>query len=434
MFNYPEDLLQKAILEIKDGNSKLGRRYLERSERICRDQNLHAKICYWYAKIAESDKERIRLLKDALAYDPVYSKARRELAILLGELDPSEIIDPEAIPAPPITEKRVSASRFVCPQCGARMVYTANGQSLHCEHCGYKQQVTKSITDAKEQDFFVGMAIARGHQSPVAAQVFSCKGCGARFFLPPQTISTTCAYCGSPHVVREEQRKDILLPNGIIPHKFTQKAVTKLFEIWLRKNKVNPESTPQPLRGVYLPVWTFDIIGNIVYYEEVDDNDPNGIELFNHKSTVPRDYYMHFDDLCVPASRRQENLFKKLLPTYDLKEMNDYKPDFLANWGAEVYDIPMADASLDARDLALKEARQKIEIRMPTTAVAGISPGDIQITSFKLVLLPVWFSTFRVSEQEVFIFINGQNGSALTEPPVRKQGVAGWLQRFRDHN
>jgi len=354
------------------------------------------------------------------------------LAILLGELNPSEIIDPESIPELSTTAKKVKTDRFVCPQCGARMVYTTDGQSLYCEHCGYNNPLTNSTKEAKEQDFFVGMAIASGHQSPVATQVFFCEGCGAKFILSPQTISATCAYCGSPHVIRSEKQQDILSPNGIIPINYTQKTATRVLEIWLQKHKTYQKKILQPLNGVYLPAWTFDIVGSITYHEEIDDSDFIELEMVNHKSTIPREFYIHLDDLCVPASRRMQKLFKSMLSTYDLKEIRDYEPDFLANWGAEVYDIPMADASLDARELALDEGRHQLKVRLPGISVAAILPGDIQVTSFKLVLLPVWMSTIQLEAKACTVMVNGQNGAIVSNCPFRERGFAGWLKSFLD--
>ena len=51
----------------------------------------------------------------------------------------------------------------------------------------------------------------------------------------------------------------------------------------------------------------------------------------------------------IPASRKLSAVFLKLIATFELKAVKPYDPRYLANWPAEVYDIPMAEASLDAR-------------------------------------------------------------------------------------
>ena len=39
--------------------------------------------------------------------------------------------------------------------------------------------------------------------------LFHCKGCGAEFILPPDVISTNCAYCDSPYVVSLEKSREL---------------------------------------------------------------------------------------------------------------------------------------------------------------------------------------------------------------------------------
>jgi len=421
MINYPKDLLKKAVLEIKDGNKRLGRIYLERSEQLARDVNLRAEICYWHAQVAEDKEKCIHWLKEALTYNPLYPEARRELAILQGTLKPDEIINPDKLPEQEITNNEVQAERFTCPNCGARMVYEANGRDLFCEHCGYQKSLAKSTFEDGGQDFFVGMATIRGHRKPVATQVFFCEGCGAQFILPPQAISAVCAYCGSTHVVQEEKQRDILPPNKIIPHVYSQKEVTAIFNNWLRLHKVIPDRVSVPLRGVYLPVWTFDLTGNLVY--RLEEND-----ALDTMSQTRMSYYLHFDDLRIPASKRVHDVFEKLLPVYDLSAAVQYEPGFLASWYAEVYDIPLADASLKAREMALKAGRRRVETGIPDVSIVSIVPADLQVISFKLVLLPVWITTMALSAKEFVVLIDGQNGEIASNFPLRTRGFASWMK------
>ncbi|MFT3892388.1 MAG: hypothetical protein QM730_12200 [Anaerolineales bacterium] len=99
--------------------------------------------------------------------------------------------------------------------------------------------------------FIIAMATARGHGKPLDQQVFHCEGCGCEFILPPSQISSTCVYCGSPHVVNWESEEQLLAPDGVIPHAFDQKrAIQGCWSIGWMKTRSNPRSAWN-YRGVY---------------------------------------------------------------------------------------------------------------------------------------------------------------------------------------
>ena len=127
--------------------------------------------------------------------------------------------NPEALPAQSTETQRARADRFTCPKCGARMVFDGDGRTLICEHCARSQGLNNSAPEF-EQDFILAMATGKGHRKPVAMKTFNCQGCGAQFLLPPEKISSVCAYCGSPHVVVGTQ--DLVEPDAIIPMAFDQ--------------------------------------------------------------------------------------------------------------------------------------------------------------------------------------------------------------------
>ena len=99
------------------------------------------------------------------------------------------------------------------------MVFDGDGRTLICEHCARSQGLNNSAPEF-EQDFILAMATGKGHRKPVAMKTFNCQGCGAQFLLPPEKISSVCAYCGSPHVVVGTQ--DLVEPDAIIPMAFDQ--------------------------------------------------------------------------------------------------------------------------------------------------------------------------------------------------------------------
>jgi hypothetical protein len=308
----------------------------------------------------------------------------------------------------------------MCPKCGGRMSFAPDGQSLVCEYCSRNQKFTAQPGTASEKDFIIAMATARGHSKPLDQQVFHCEGCGCEFILPPSQISYTCVYCGSPHVVNWESEEQLLAPDGIIPHAFDQKHAVKLLMGWLNANQIKPERQVDMPRGVYLPLWTFDLGGGIDYVgETVDDSEIQ----FNHGNSkmirVSDCYPVQVNDLPVPASRKLSGVFLKLIPGFELKSVKSYDPRYLANWPAEVYDIPMAEASLDARAQTLSFYRRDLPNFLTPVNVISTSSAKMTVESFRLNLLPVWVTEIPFGGREHLVLVNGQNGTVASDLPEK---------------
>jgi hypothetical protein len=277
------------------------------------------------------------------------------------------------------------------------------------------------------------MATARGHRKPVAVQVFHCQGCGAEFILPPDVISVTCAYCDSPYVVSLETSRELLQPEGVIPLAFDQKQATRLLVDWVKQNDIKPQEKVDPPRGVYLPIWTFDIGGAIAYRGDRYETEDSFRQRAQKIVHVNDEYPVYLNDLPVPASRKISGHLAHLLPTFELSATRPYDPRYLANWAAEVYDVPMADASLDARSRAYTQLKRNLPGDIASLFNLKTSSASLTIESFKLVLLPVWITKIPFNNKELLVLINGQNGVVQGDTPSKpKSGLFDWLEDLLD--
>ena len=415
--DYGKELLRSGIIEAKAGHREAARRYLDRAVYASRDHDVMAEAWFWMSQVLDEPDEKHKALENCLAHDLQHARARKALAILEGKLKADEIINPDQLPPAPEGLRAADAQRFVCPKCGGRMSFAPDGQSLVCEYCTRHQAIGFSPQLADEKDFITAMATMRGHGKPLNQQIFHCEGCGSEFILPPQQISSSCIYCDSPYVVSLENTKDLLAPDGILPHSFNQQRATKLLMDWVGRNKIKPEKKVDPPRGLYLPVWTFDIGGVIDYTGEIiqiEDDSPNRY----HQQQVRRisdQYPVLVDDLPIPASRKLSAVFLDLIPTFELRAVKPYDPRFLADWPAEVYDIPMAEASLDARSQAYAQYKNDLPNRLSAIRISHFSSAKLAVESFKLVLLSVWMTELPFDGHEHLVLINGQNGIVASD-------------------
>jgi hypothetical protein len=418
--DYGKELLRSGIIDAKAGNRESARRYLDRAVYISNDHDVLAEAWFWMSEVLDDKVEKRKALENCLAHDLRHARARRALAVLDGELKPDEIIDPDKLPLAPEGLHLANAERFMCPKCGGRMSFAPDGQSLLCEYCSRNQKFTSQPGSANEKDFLIAMATARGHGKPLDRQVFHCEGCGCEFILPPSQISSTCVYCGSPHVVNWESEEQLLAPDGIIPHMFDQKRAVKTLVEWMQLNKLEPERQVEPPRGVYLPLWTFDLAGEIDYVGETIAT--SEIEFNNdrqQKIRVSDCYPVQINDLPIPASRKLSAVFLKLIPTFELKGIKPYDPRYLANWPAEVYDIPMAEASLDARSQGYARFKRDLPNLLTPTEILSTSSAKMTVESFRLNLLPVWVTEIPFGGRQHLILINGQNGRVESDLPQK---------------
>ena len=441
---YGKDLLRTGIIEAKTGHKDVARRYLDRAIYSLSDHDELAEAWYWMAQVVVDPNETRSAIENCLAHDLQHARARKMLAILDGKLKEDEIINPDQLPQAPEGLRAADADRFMCPKCGGRMAFAPDGSSLVCDYCTRHQAVGFSRTPADEKDFVTAMATARGHGKPLNEQVFHCEGCGSEFLLPPAQISATCIYCDSPHVVNWEDTKNLLAPDGVLPHKFNEEQAVQLLVNWVEGNKIKPEKRVERPRGLYLPLWTFDIGGEIDYMAETveNDDDDNVIKLFGSsrggqvRKRVTNSTPVLVDDLPIPASRKLSAVFLRLIPTFDLRSVKPYDPRFLADWPAEVYDIPMAEASLDARGQAYAKLKKDLPYKVsPSMRIVSSSSAKMAIESFKLVLLPVWMIELPFSGREHLVLINGQSGviaSDLPDKKAKKSGLMDWLGDLLD--
>ena len=424
MSDTTHDLLVRGIAAAKGNSKDEARFYLEwvlRSPDAEPDEMQEA----WkqLAEITDDPKEKRNCLEQALAYDPMDPEARRGLAILNGELKPEDVIDPDRSPMPaaPTTPQPAQARRFVCTNCGGKMAFAADGNTLVCAYCGRRQSVLSAMDDGAmipEQDFTVALATAKGHSTPVAAQSLKCQGCGASFVLPPQTLSTACPYCGSAYVVEQTETRALIPPEGVIPFAVTQDRAQSAVLDWYRSQGFKVLSVKALPSGVYLPLWTFDVGGEITWNCLVEQDE----------TWEPREgsevVYEH--DMLIAASHTLSAELTAEIDEMPRGKIVPYDARYLADWPAETYQISVSDASLAARSRVFAKMRPQIEAGITESFKnLQLSALKMVIESYKLILVPLWIARYRYEKVWYNVAVNGQTGAARGEKP--RKSVGGFL-------
>ena len=138
---------------------------------------------------------------------------------------------------------------------------------------------------------------------------------------------------------------------------------------------------------------------------------------------------MLIHDFPIPASRKCSALFIRLIPTFDLKAVQPYDPRYLADWPAELYDIPMADASLDARSQTVNIVKRDLPSKAGLVKLLSASSANMTIDSFRLNLLPVWMTEIWLKNRSHLVLISGQNDTVQSDISIKsdKLNIKDWL-------
>ena len=432
MSDSARDLLVRGIAAAKAGDKDEARFFLEWALRSDVDRDQQVDAWYYLAEISDDPAARRDCLENVLAIEPSHPEARRAFAILDGRLDPAAVIDPNRpLPPPASVPLTAQARRFVCQQCGGKLVFTPDGQQLTCAYCNRRitlYQAIESGAMVEEQDFTVALATASGHGQPVATQSLTCQACGAQFMLGPQVLSLTCPYCSSAYVVSIPETRQLIPPEGIIPFAVTRDEAVAALDAWLHQNGRRKQAQTSLPAGLYLPAWTFDVGGEAQWRGFVAEKHAGGISQGARSGAYP----IFYNDIVVPASHTLPAQMTSEMHEYQLAGLLPFDPGYLADWPAEIYHISVSDASLVARRQAWADARQVVATR--ASAELGhvrdlvVSSAAMRIETFKLILLPMWIARYRLENKDHTAAINGQTG--LVRADDARGGLLGWLGRL----
>lgn len=357
--------------------------------------------------------------------------------------------------------------KYPCPQCNAELVFDAAKNSMVCRFCGYVAPVeeTGSATEVQTQtqvdqaavesieehnltEWLNKTASAQDTGWGTETKTFKCNSCNAAVAVEPGVTATVCPFCGSHHVIPQEQSTKLIKPESLIPFQVDQKAAISKFRTWLGKGWFRPNEVKRiannaeaRVQGVYLPFWTFDAqtfsnwtadAGYYYYVTERYTTTVNGRRETRTRQVrkvrwqpASGQHNEFFDDILVYATRSvKERILQNIYP-FDTKQLVPYRPQYLAGWRAEEYQVDLGEAWNMGQNI--------IKERLNAACAAEV-PGDTQRNlrvntrfdklTFKHTLLPVWLASYRFGNKVYNFMVNGQTGKVQGEAPISWWKVA----------
>ncbi len=332
----------------------------------------------------------------------------------------------------------VAEHRFPCDQCGADLRFDPVSDALVCDHCGNTRSVTEATSHAPaiaELDFRDAINAVLPEAEIEETRVSTCPNCAAQVEFDADLHATECPFCATP-VVTDTGTHRHIKPRGVLPFAMPETDARKAMTDWLGRLWFAPNGLQdyarkgRAMQGIYVPYWTFDADTRTayrgergtVYYvtrtvmrsgKQVQVREPR-VRWNPASGRVAR----FFDDVLVLASKSLPKKYTDALEPWDLAAMEPYRPEFLAGFRAEGYQIELQDGFEAARhhmDRVI-ERDVKFDIGGDRQRIHALDT-KIKNVTFKHVLLPVWLAAYKYRGKTYRFVVNGRTGRVQGERP-----------------
>lgn len=331
------------------------------------------------------------------------------------------------------TELKQSDS-FACPSCAGALAFDPDSQSLSCPFCGYKQSIIVRAGDAPEYPF----DDETEKNLPVFADVsysIKCENCGSISQFDKLVTARRCAYCGSNHVIDQNEIHGIQ-PEYMIPFKVTKKKATDQLTTFLKKKWYTPKNLVSSflidaLSGIYAPYWHYDadtispysaLRGDYYYVTRTVGTGKNRRTVTERRTRwtpVSGTYSHYYDNVEVSASgTKQPNILNRVFP-FNYEGLVQYDREYIAGFIAERYAIGLNQGWITARQQIHSMIESGIKRQIGGDTVSNLRyDTDIPMKRYKHILLPFYICAYQYKGKPFSISINGQTGKANGTYPV----------------
>jgi len=340
--------------------------------------------------------------------------------------------------APPETGPK-EEHRFPCDQCGADYRFDPERNMLICDFCGSTREVIEQRSPweggLKELDFRAAIDNLLPLQEMEETRVTTCPNCAAQLEFDPAVHATECPFCATP-VVADTGTHRHIKPRGLLPFALDEAAARDAMTKWLGKLWFAPGGLQDYARkgrkmsGIYVPYWTYDANtasrysgerGTVYYVTETVVRDGKRQQVQVQKirwSPASGHVSRFFDDVLVLASRALPKRFTDALEPWDLAALEPYRPEFLAGFRAEGYQVDLDEGFVEARAHMDRQIERdvKFDIGGDRQRIHRIDT-NVSDATFKHILLPVWLAAYKYRGKTYRFVVNGRTGRVQGERP-----------------
>lgn len=307
-----------------------------------------------------------------------------------------------------------------CINCGGTLIFDIELQKVRCENCD-------SIFEPEE--YRVETAAGENKDDTYETTEFTCPNCGGQISSTEFDAIDYCMYCGS-FVSLERQMRNVKMPDKILPFSQTKDDCKRAYKKALARKIYAPkefrdESFIDGFRGVYVPFWNFKYnYGPKVRLKgEMEERD--GDYINTHHYVTECDVTGEVNLNTYDASSNFDDEISLRIAPFHTENLKDFNTAYMFGFYGDTADI---DEGLYA-DESTEDVENEIWHDLTHQKTAGKGhfksekpksfASDINLKkSSSLVMLPIWFLTWRKNDRIAYSVVNGQTGDVYTETPV----------------
>ena len=415
-------LIQDGIIAVKNGNLSLARKLLDQAALI---NSTDPRIWIWLSATTDDLQERRTYLERAVALDPSNATAKRGLLMLTDKLDKSRLmpegaafVSPEAPPP-----EQATINTYLCPNCGATISYGIGEAVLVCQFCGFKRKVDQSvISESSEQSLDAVLPTTRAHRWADTQSRLTCEQCGVVIILPPGQTSDSCPYCAANRFITSSSLVEMVDPQAIGLFKIDLQNASESIKTWLGKGLFAPDdlairNAGLQLHPAYYPFWVFEGTLEVPWFCDVNEGTSRLPQWEAHTGSQ----FEMFKDVIIPGLRKIPPGELGAIEPFNLDDLVEFSPEYLAGWVALSYDQPLADASLRAREMVQKKVQRTLSSSVETNhSKRNFSTGTGKWSglTYKLALLPIYAGNYLFQNKRYRLLVNGQTGKVGGKKPM----------------
>lgn len=319
-----------------------------------------------------------------------------------------------------------------CSSCGGPMSYSPSVQALVCEYCGNTKAIAQGETVLNEHDFESFME-SYEKESFNTTKVVECSNCHATSTVDENLKSMACPYCATPLVEQDIHEERYIQPEYVAPFAVDKNQVANKLQgwinsLWFAPNKIKRGVySPNNLRGVYVPYWTYDVRTYTQYTGErgteytvtVGSGNNRREEKRMRWSSVRGSINSFFDDVLVTGSKTlNPSLLNVIAADWDPKAVYAINQEYLSGFITEKYQVDLKEAYLIAQNIVYNNERYNVrrDIGGDDQRITSMDTKYYDIT-FKHILLPLYVSAFEYGNKQYTFYVNGVTGRVTGERP-----------------
>ncbi len=328
-----------------------------------------------------------------------------------------------------------------CGGCGAAVRYDAATEKIKCPYCGYTEEIPATQESIREIPLSEALEQIQLPREAIAHhQVQTCKSCGAVIAYDEKRVAKRCDFCGAEAVSEAILTEQPVQPQGVLPFRITPEEAQKAFQTWLRSlwfapSDLTRKARMEDLRGIYLPLWTFDAEAQatwqavpgyyrtrteLYYNPQTRRRETRTVQYIEWGMPVRGSIQESFDDVGISGLKSLPQRYLEAIGGFSTAtDLLDYDGRYFLGW-----DVALPDKSLpEAWQEGQRQIRQKVEA-LCKAQIPGDTYRDFSMelrlsrATTKLTYVPIYILAYRYSGKPYRVVIHGRTGAVGGDRPL----------------